>query len=82
MPFKGAVLNMTSAWWFRHTAHILPNHLLATPHPNVAVVKRARPFMVEIVVRSYLTGTTSTSIWMHYQQGCRSYCGHALPDGA
>lgn len=81
VPFKGAVLNMTSAWWFNNTRHILPNHLLATPHPNVAIVKRCKPFMVEMVVRSYLTGTTSTSIWVHYQQGSRNYCGHALPEG-
>jgi phosphoribosylaminoimidazole-succinocarboxamide synthase len=28
-----------------------------------------------------MTGSTSTSIWKHYQDGPRTYCGHALPDG-
>jgi hypothetical protein len=35
----------------------------------------------EIVVRSYLTGSTSTSIWVNYERGQRSFCGNALPDG-
>ena len=36
---------------------------------------------VELVVRAYRTGTTSTSIWIHYEQGKREFCGHRLPDG-
>ena len=35
----------------------------------------------EFVVRSYLTGVTSTSIWRAYEGGARTFCGHALPDG-
>jgi phosphoribosylaminoimidazole-succinocarboxamide synthase len=35
IPFKGAVLNLTSAWWFNKTAHIIPNHVISVPHPNV-----------------------------------------------
>ena len=27
MPFKGQVLNLTSAWWFEKTRHIIDNHL-------------------------------------------------------
>lgn len=72
---------MTSAWWFKNTEHIVPNHLVTTPHPNVAIVKKCTAFKVEFVVRAYLTGSTSTSIWMHYKDGVRSYCGHKLPDG-
>jgi phosphoribosylaminoimidazole-succinocarboxamide synthase len=34
-----------------------------------------------MVVRAYLTGTTSTSIWVHYERGAREFCGHQLPDG-
>jgi len=81
VPFKGAVLNLTSAYWFRRTRHIVPNHLVAAPHPNVSVVKQCQPFPIEFVVRSYMTGSTSTSIWKNYQNGVRNYCGHALPEG-
>jgi phosphoribosylaminoimidazole-succinocarboxamide synthase len=36
---------------------------------------------VEFVMRAYLTGVTSTSIWRHYEQGAREFCGHQLPEG-
>jgi len=39
------------------------------------------PILVEMVVRAYVTGSTSTSIWTHYERGARVFCGHALPDG-
>ena len=42
IPDKGAVLNLSSAFWFRQTADIVPNHIIATPDPNVTVAKRAR----------------------------------------
>jgi phosphoribosylaminoimidazole-succinocarboxamide synthase len=81
VPFKGQVLNLTSAWWFEKTRHIIDNHLVSVPHPNVSVVRRAVTFKVEFVVRAYLTGSTGTSIWVHYNNGVRSYCGHNLPEG-
>ena len=81
VPFKGAVLNLTSAYWFQATAHIIPNHAISIPHPYVTVAHKCRPFPIEFVVRAYLTGSTSTSIWKHYQNGVRNYCGHDLPDG-
>ena len=81
VPFKGQVLNLVSAFWFEATRHIVANHLVAVPHPALLVARRCRPFLVEIVVRAYLTGSTSTSIWTHYAAGSRSYCGHALRDG-
>ena len=81
VPFKGQVLNLTSAYWFGVTQDIIPNHLLSVPHPNVSIVKKCTPFPIEFVVRSYMTGSTSTSIWKNYQDGCRNYCGHQLPDG-
>jgi hypothetical protein len=81
VPFKGAVLNLTSAWWFRQTAEIVPNHVIAVPHPNVTIARKCTPFRVEFVVRAYLTGTTGTSVWTHYKAGARTYCGHMLPDG-
>lgn len=81
VPHKGAVLNLTSAWWMRQTAHLCPNALLAVPHPNVTVMRTCTPFKVEVVVRAYLTGTTGTSVWSHYAKGARTYCGYTLPEG-
>ena len=81
VPYKGAVLNLTSAFWFEATKHIIGNHLLSVPHPNVSIVKKCKPFPIEFVVRSYMTGSTDTSIWKNYQNGCRVYCGHVLPEG-
>ena len=81
IPFKGQVLNLTSKWWFEKTQHIVPNHALAFPHPNVTIGKKCIVFPVEFVMRGYLTGSTSTSIWTNYQKGVRRYCGHDLPDG-
>jgi hypothetical protein len=51
VPFKGAVLNLTSAFWFEATKHIIPNHLLSVPHPYVSIVKKCKPFPIEFVVR-------------------------------
>jgi len=80
VPYKGQVLNLTSAFWFRKTEKIIGNHILSVPHPNVSIVKKCQPFPIEFVVRSYLTGSTSTSIWKNYENGCRNYCGHSLPE--
>jgi phosphoribosylaminoimidazole-succinocarboxamide synthase len=81
IPFKGQVLNQLAAHWFRETAAIAPNHLVATPDPNVTVAIECRPLPVEMVMRGYLTGVTSTSIWTAYERGERTFCGHRLPDG-
>ncbi len=81
IPLKGQVLNQISNWWFKQTAEIVPNHLIASPDPNVAITKKLKMFPVEVVVRAYLTGTTETSIWVNYNRGVRNYCGNALPDG-
>ena len=51
VPYKGAVLNLVSAYWFKQTEHLVPNHLLAVPHPNVSIVKKCEPFPIEFVVR-------------------------------
>ena len=55
IPHKGAILNLTSAFWFKETENIISNHLLEIPDPNVIVAKKAKPFLVEVVVRGYLT---------------------------
>ena len=81
IPFKGQVLNQTSAWWFEQTKNIVPNHVLSIPDPNVTVGKKCSVFAVEFVVRGYITGTTSTSAWVNYENGMREYCGNTLPEG-
>jgi len=81
LPLKGQVLGFAAAWWFEKTRQIAPNHVLAVPDPNVLVARECQLVPVEMVVRAYLTGTTSTSIWIHYEQGKREFCGHRLPDG-
>ncbi len=81
LPFKGQVLNQLAAWWFEETKSIAPNHVIAVPDPNALVAEECTPLPVEFVMRSYLTGVTSTSIYSHYAKGERSFCGHRLPDG-
>jgi len=81
VPFKGQVLNLVSQWWFNKTQHIIPNHLLSVPHPNVTIGKRCKLLPIEVVVRAYVTGSTGTSLWTHYSRGVREYCGHKLADG-
>lgn len=81
IPFKGQVLNQLAQFWFEHTRHIAPNHMLRVPDPNVMIARECEPLPVELVMRSYLTGVTSTSIWKAYEAGARTFCGHALPEG-
>ncbi len=81
VPFKGQVLNLTSAWWFEQTEHIIPNHVLAIPDPNVTIAKKCEVFPIEFVVRGYITGTTSTSLWTQYNNGVRDYCGIHFEEG-
>lgn len=81
LPLKGQLLNRIAAWWFEETKDVAPNHVLGVPDPNVMEVVECTPLPVEMVVRAYLTGTTSTSIWVHYESGKREFCGHRLPDG-
>lgn len=81
VPYKGHVLNLTSAWWFEQTKHIIPNHVLSIPDPNVTIAKKCSVFPIEFVVRGYITGTTSTSLWTQYKNGNRNYCGNPLPEG-
>jgi phosphoribosylaminoimidazole-succinocarboxamide synthase len=81
VPFKGQVLNLISAWWFEKTRHIIPNHVISIPDPNITLAKKCKVFPIEFVVRGYITGTTNTSLWTQYNQGVRHYCGHTLKEG-
>jgi phosphoribosylaminoimidazole-succinocarboxamide synthase len=81
IPFKGQVLNGVARWAFEQTADLCPNHVLDYPDPNIVVGRRLRILPVEIVVRGYLAGTTSTSILTLYRTGRREMYGQRLPDG-
>lgn len=81
IPFKGQVLNQTAAFWFEQTRHIVPNHVLSVPDPNVLLARECVLIPVEMVVRGYLTGVTTTSAWYSYKRGIRNFCGHVLPEG-
>ncbi|MBI2654731.1 phosphoribosylaminoimidazolesuccinocarboxamide synthase [Candidatus Woesearchaeota archaeon] len=81
IPFKGQVLNQTSAFWFDKTKHIVKNHVIEVPDPNVMVVHECKPYPVEMVVRGYITGVTTTSAWYNYERGVRNFCDNILPEG-
>ncbi|ESW96903.1 phosphoribosylaminoimidazole-succinocarboxamide synthase [Mesorhizobium sp. LSJC268A00] len=81
IPLKGELLTQTARYWFEETADICPNHVLDYPDPNVVVGTRLDILPVEIVVRDYLAGTTSTSVLTKYKNGERDMYGIRLPDG-
>jgi len=81
IPFKGQVLNLTSAWWFDQTKNIIPNQVIGVPDPNVTLAKKCKVFPIEFVVRGYITGSTSTALWTVYNNGDRTYCGNIIPEG-
>jgi phosphoribosylaminoimidazole-succinocarboxamide synthase len=81
LPLKGQILNRLAAWWFAKTAHVAKNHVRSVPDPNAIEAVECEPLAVEMVVRAYVTGVTSTSIWTHYAAGKRDFCGNRLPDG-
>ena len=81
VPFKGQVLNQLSGWWFEQTRDIIANHIVALPDPNAAIVKVAQPILVEVIVRGYITGVTSTALWYRYSLGEREIYGYTFPGG-
>jgi len=81
IPLKGQVLNQLAAFWFDNTRDIVSNHVLAVPHPNATVCREATPLPVEVVVRGYITGVTSTSLWTQYNAGIERPYGLDLPQG-
>ena len=80
IPGKGILLNKICEYWFNNTHHIIPNHMLSICDSRM-LVKKCKPFMVEVIVRGYITGNTDTSLWVNYNNGCRNYCGNILPEG-
>jgi phosphoribosylaminoimidazole-succinocarboxamide synthase len=81
IPWRGQVLNRLSAWWFEQTGDLVPGHLLELPHANAMLCREAAVIPVEVIVRGYLTGVTSTSLWTLYNQGVERPYGLALPPG-
>jgi phosphoribosylaminoimidazole-succinocarboxamide synthase len=81
VPYKGQVLNQLSAWWFERTADVVANHVVDLPDPNVLVARAAQPLPVEVIVRGYITGVTSTSLWRQYADGARTIYGYHFSDG-
>ena len=77
IPFKGQILNQIATKMMKATEDIVPNWLEATPDPNVAVGKKCEPFMVEMVIRGYLSGHAARE----YKAGKRSLCGVNMPEG-
>jgi phosphoribosylaminoimidazole-succinocarboxamide synthase len=81
VPYKGQVLNQLSAWWFEQTQDIIPNHIVSLPDPNASVVHVAEPFPIEVIVRGYITGVTTTALWYRYSLGERHIYGYEFPEG-
>jgi phosphoribosylaminoimidazole-succinocarboxamide synthase len=81
VPYKGQVLNQLSAWWFEQTKEIVANHMISTPDPNAILSQEVETFPVEVVVRGYITGVTSTALWYRYSLGEREIYGHPFPEG-
>ena len=77
IPYKGQILNQIAAKMMQETEDIVPNWILATPDPNVAVGYLCEPFKVEMVIRGYLAGHAARE----YKLGKRMLCGVALPEG-
>jgi phosphoribosylaminoimidazole-succinocarboxamide synthase len=80
VPYKGQVLNQLSAWWFDQTRAIIANHMLSMPDPNAMQVVEAAPFAVEVIVRGFITGVTSTALWHRYELGERTIYGYTFPE--
>jgi len=80
IPLKGQVLTQIARFWFEATRDICPNHVIEYPDPNVLLCRRLDIMKVEVVVRDYLAGTTSTSILSMYKAGRREMYGRRFPD--
>lgn len=77
IPYKGQILNQIATKFMHLTEDIIPNWLIATPDPNVAVGHLCTPFKVEMVIRGYLSGHAARE----YKLGKRVLCGVSLPEG-
>ena len=77
IPYKGQILNQIATKMMEATADLVPNWLVATPDPNVAVGHLCEPFKVEMVIRGYMSGHAARE----YKVGKRLLCGVTMPGG-
>jgi phosphoribosylaminoimidazole-succinocarboxamide synthase len=77
IPYKGQILNQIATQFMKMTQDIVPNWLIATPDPNVAVGHLCEPFKVEMVIRGYVSGHAARE----YAAGKRILCGVTMPEG-
>jgi phosphoribosylaminoimidazole-succinocarboxamide synthase len=77
IPYKGQVLNQVATMFLDATRDIVPNWLIGTPDPSVAVGHACEPIRVEMVIRGYLAGHSARE----YALGKRTLCGVTLPVG-
>jgi phosphoribosylaminoimidazole-succinocarboxamide synthase len=77
IPYKGAVLNLLSAFFLKQTKSIAPNWLNNVPNPYLSVGAACQQIPVEVIVRGFIAG----SMWRAYENGVRDFCGNILPDG-
>ena len=77
IPFKGQVLNQVATMFLKATEDIVPNWLLATPDPSVAIGYACKPIRVEMVIRGYMSGHAARE----YKAGKRELCGVPMPEG-
>ncbi len=77
IPFKGQILNKLAEFGFNKVSHIIPNHIIDVPHPNITIAKKCVPIPIEVVIRAHLTGHA----WRTYKSGKRMLCGVPLPEG-
>tara|TARA_R110002072_G_scaffold293232_4_gene462449 strand:+ start:639 stop:1604 length:966 start_codon:yes stop_codon:yes gene_type:complete len=77
IPFKGQILNQIATKMMDATSDLVPNWLIATPDPNVAIGHACEPFKVEMVIRGYLSGHAARE----YKAGKRMLCGVSMPEG-
>ncbi|MES2589768.1 MAG: phosphoribosylaminoimidazolesuccinocarboxamide synthase [Bacteroidota bacterium] len=77
IPFKGQVLNQVATLFLDATKDIVPNWLMATPDPSVAIGLQCEPIRIEMVIRGYLAGHSARE----YKAGKRMLCGVVLPEG-
>ena len=77
IPFKGQVLNQVATMFLKATEDIVPNWLIATPDPSVAVGLACEPIRVEMVIRGYMSGHAARE----YKAGKRELCGVPMPEG-
>ncbi len=77
IPFKGEILTQVAKFWFDKTKHIVPNHIIDYPDPQVILTKKAKVFPIEMIVRQFITG----SLWREYSSGINGQYGFMMPDG-